>query len=576
MRRAAIYFFYDADGIADDYIDYFLTDFCQNVERLVVVCNGSLRPESRALFEKHTAEILVRPNQGFDVWAYKAGLDHIGWEALRQYDEVVLLNFTIMGPIRPFREMFDVMAARDVDFWGITKFTRVLAPAGTAQLGKYLPEHIQSHFTVYRKHLLDSPDLERYWASPPPIHNYKESIGRHEALFTQHFADAGFAWDVYINPPSDDWVSPNLIIVAPVMLLERYRCPIIKRRSFFQPKESLLNDCAGEPAGDLMRYLESNTTYDTGLIWRNILRTCLAGDIVDALGLCHILPDRVAQPPAGPSTTASRVVLVMHLFFPELLDESLELASHLPPEADIIVTTGDPDHARRIEAAFAALPNQVRVIRVENRGRDVSGLLIGAAPHLADYDLACFFHDKKSTQNKPPSLGLSFARRNSDNVLGTPELVQNIIGLFASQPLLGILMPPEPNHGPYYQTLGSGWTINFANTQKLAHRLGLRVPLDERRDPVAPLGSVFWFRPAALRKLFAAGWRYTDFPPEDGRVGIDGGIMHAIERVHALVVQDAGFYPAYVMATGYAGLEVTNLQHYVRSLNQTVFHHDIT
>ena len=62
---------------------------------------------------------------GWDVWAYKTGLDSYGWKKLAEFDEVVLFNATIMGPVYPFEEMFTEMAGRNIDFWGITWFHEV-------------------------------------------------------------------------------------------------------------------------------------------------------------------------------------------------------------------------------------------------------------------------------------------------------------------------------------------------------------------------------------------------------------------------------------------------------------------
>ena len=71
MKRLGIYFFFDKNGVADQYIDYVLQDFSQHLEKLIVVCNGKLTSEGRKLFEKYTESIIVRENKGFDVWAYK-------------------------------------------------------------------------------------------------------------------------------------------------------------------------------------------------------------------------------------------------------------------------------------------------------------------------------------------------------------------------------------------------------------------------------------------------------------------------------------------------------------------------
>jgi rhamnosyltransferase len=73
------------------------------------------------------------------------------------------------------------------------------------------------------------------------------------------------------------------------------------------------------------------------------------------------------------------------------------------------------------------------------------------------------------------------------------------------------------------------------------------VQFDET-TPVAPYGTMFWFRPKALRKLFSYPWRWSDFNCEPHHV--DGGLAHALERVIAYVAQDAG----------YATFQVSNLR----------------
>lgn len=190
--RLAIYFFYDGQGIVDRYVEYYLKDLVKVIDRLVVVVNGILTPEGRDRFCQFTDEIIVRENTGFDVWAYKMALEYIGWEELRKYDEVILGNHTLMGPVYPFREMFDEMDKRvELDFWGITKYLRVDQNPDQNPYG-YIPEHIQSHFIVYRNKFLKSRELKDYWDNMPPILSYSDSIGKHESYFTKHFGDMGF------------------------------------------------------------------------------------------------------------------------------------------------------------------------------------------------------------------------------------------------------------------------------------------------------------------------------------------------------------------------------------------------
>ena len=96
----------------------------KNVNELAVVVNGKLDDASREMFQQYAARIVVRENRGLDAAAYKEVMLSYGWDALEAYDEVICLNDTIMGPLRPFSEMFSAMDARDVDFWGVTAYAR--------------------------------------------------------------------------------------------------------------------------------------------------------------------------------------------------------------------------------------------------------------------------------------------------------------------------------------------------------------------------------------------------------------------------------------------------------------------
>ena len=63
-KRLAIYFFYDKDGVVDDYIPFLLKDLNENVNELLIVCNGQLTIEGRKKFNELTSHILVRDNIG--------------------------------------------------------------------------------------------------------------------------------------------------------------------------------------------------------------------------------------------------------------------------------------------------------------------------------------------------------------------------------------------------------------------------------------------------------------------------------------------------------------------------------
>ena len=567
IKRLVIYFLYDKDGIVDRYVVHMLEAMKRNSSEIFVVCNGKLTAEGRETLKKITPErnILARNNTGFDVWAYKDALDHYGWEELEKFDEVVLMNYTVFGPLYPFEDMFEEMNKRDVDFWGITKHHKVEFDVFETCKYHYIPEHIQSSFLVIRQSLMKSNEYHYLWDNMPPINSYADSVGLYEAIFTKDFTDKGFKSSVYIDTSDiDGYTRYPLMMMADDMIINR-RCPIMKVKSFSQRYFDILGDTIGNCTIDAFEYIRDNLDYDTDLMLEHVIRTGNMADIKKLLHLNYTLPKNYVVKKC--STDHSKIALMMHLYFPDLIEKSLKYACSMPEGSDIFITVPNEKMNKLVTEALEKLDNfrKKKVITIENRGRDVSSLLVGCAPYVYDYDLVCYMHDKKTSQIKPLAQGESFFFKCFENNLGSKEYVENIITTFEDNPRLGMLMPPPPNHGPWWNVLGYEWFSNYENTEKLAKKLGLNCPISSDCEPITPLGTMFWFRPVALKKLFDYGWKYEDFPKEPN--DYDGTLLHAVERIYGYVVQDSGHYCAWAMTDAFTRIELTNLYYMLRNAN---------
>ncbi len=560
-NRLAIFFFFDEEGIVDDYIIYLLNSIRHNIKHLLVVSNGQLCFESKKKLKTITDVILERENKGFDVWAYKEGLEYYGWKELSTYDEVILFNYTIFGPLYPFEEMFEEMNQRDIDFWGITKHHKVDYDSfGTCKYG-YIPEHIQSSFLVLRRTLIESKEYQNFWKDMPMINSYADSVGYYEAIFTKDFVELGFKESVYINTEDLREYTRYPLLMMSYELVKNRRCPVIKRKSFCQTYFDMLSETIGEATLELYNFIQENLDYDVNLIWDNILRTCHMSDIKDMMHLNYILPDRDNF--IFPNKQGYKVALVIHLYFEDLLEKSFYYASSIPDYADVYVTTDTIKKKKAIEEKFKELKcHKFQCIIIENQGRDVSALLVGTKDFIMNYDIVCFAHDKKTTQLKPHCIGEGFAYKCFENILGTKNLVMNILKTFEENPRLGLLVPPPPNHAAFYQTLYSGWADNYANVCKLLKQFDISIPIYWSKEPIAPLGTMFWFRPKAMKSLFDKDWEYADFPKEPN--AMDGTLLHAIERAYPYFVQKEGYYSAWVMSEKFARIEITNLYYLLR------------
>lgn len=419
--RIAIFAFYDPDGIADRYIEYLLADLCRNLQRLVIVCNGMVQPQTRQRLSVYTDQILERRNEGYDIWGYKAGIDMLGWKEICQYEELLLCNDSIMGPVYPLRGMFEVMDSRKADFWGITKHYAIQGNPFDEQADTDLPEHIQSYFMVFRNNILCDSRFQEYWAKLPMLHSYAEAVNCHESTFTARLTEMGYLYDVYVDTEEYKDYTPNPVMMCPDILVDRKKCPVIKRRIFTTDYKVRLHDTTGGAPGRLMQYLEQHTDYDTDMIWENILRIGRLDQIAYNLQLHYILNEN--------NVSKSKVVPHMGVVLPTCRSEHLLM--QLPEGVNICEVS--------MEQLFSAEGEQT----------------------ISQYDLLCLLPELTADTETPGSAVMDLQYSRWQNLIGNSAYLRQIANCFQEHPRLGALYPPIACHGSYIKNASArqmgGW-----------------------------------------------------------------------------------------------------------------------
>ncbi len=195
MKRLVIYFHYDPAGCIDTACRI-AVQAVQKYGRVVFVTNGTLAPADRVWVRQSGAGRIERENVGFDVGAYREALLTLGREKLAEYEEIVLMNYTLAGPVCSLAAMFTAMDARPgAGLLGADPPLRHAEPP----LWRAVPEHLQSHFIAVRPRLFNSDDFWNYWQEMALPTSYEQSIIRHETRFTPYFAARGYAWDTYVQ-----------------------------------------------------------------------------------------------------------------------------------------------------------------------------------------------------------------------------------------------------------------------------------------------------------------------------------------------------------------------------------------
>lgn len=557
-NKLGIFVFYDDSGYVSKYVDYLLKDISQNLNKLVIVCNGVLSDEGSSTFQKYTDRIYIRENRGFDGTAWKeAVIQFVGFDELAKYDEVVFFNDICYGPVYPFQRVFEEMDQKaDLDFWGLTKHFDARDFTGHHK-SQIIPEHIQTYFFVVRHKMLVSKDFRDFWTKMSEIKTFADDIGAFETRFTKFFSSRGFKWDTYVY--MDDLKGRGFDNYCfnydwPYTLLKR-KMPLIRRKSLTQ---FVPNSCIGpeKEAWRALKYVEEKTSYDTSMIWEDLLRKNNIADLYTRLHLDYILPtESVIYKPLG----QRKIALLMHIYYEDQIDYCFQYASNMPVYADIYVSTIEKNKSA-VEKKFSEMKcNKLEVRIVQNRGRDMSALYVGCADVLEnkEYDYICCIHDKKSPQ-VGMLFGMSFRDLTFENTLASKAYVENVIGLLDRNPLLGYLGFPYMIGGPYWPVLSNAWASdrNFSSTKEILKRCRINVRVSMDKPPIV-YANVFWCRPVALKPLSDLLLTYEDFDQEP--LGIDGTFSHALERAVTYVAQSQGYYSGVLYTDEYASIYIPAL-----------------
>jgi len=240
-----------------------------------------------------------------------------------------------------------------------------------------------------------------------------------------------------------------------------------------------------------------------------------------------------------PNAFNLKIGMHIHMYYVDLYIDFIERLKEFPCPFDLYITISNKIYEKSLCSFFSSkiipILKSVNVIVVENRGRDVAPWLIEMRNVHNQYDLFGHFHTKKSIE-----FGFATKWRSYllDNLLQQHATI-DILNLFFLNTNLGIVYPPL--YRDIYHAFFSAGDSPFQEVtlvRKYLAEIGLP-SIDNYNEIPFSAGTMFWYRPAALNRMFYDGLSYNDFPKEP--VGVNGTLAHAIERLPSYIASIAGY-----------------------------------
>ena len=543
MKRIAFYAIFERDGKIRNYMTYYLKSLKSICKTIVVIVNNALNSEEIDKLKKCGVKILIRKNKGFDFYAWKDGIEYIGWSEVRSFDEVILCDSSVYGPIYQFKEVFKNMETVKCDIWGLYR--------NSFPNDINIKSYLQTCFVVIKRKLITDNAFFNFFKNIKIEKNQDETEAQ-EIFFTRYFEKCGFIIKSYIDNSLCSFVN-DPSIYAPIELIKR-GFPLVKRKIFCGNYEKFLFSSLGEQARETLRFLKLSNTYNTEMIIDDMLHSEQMSTLMNNMHLTYVLPQSYDT---KYKINEGQIAIIIYSYFEDMVEQDYKYIQNVPHGTDVFIVVVSCKMAQKWE--ILKRNNQcIKEIRIqENRGRNEAASWITCKDVIESHEFVCVVHDKKSITASCGMIGNRWNIHCWDNLLHSKTYIENVLKIFKYNPKIGLLIPPMPFFGPFRTVIPlREWSGNREIAIKLYKELNLSIPFDE--SPKAPWGAMFWFRARALQPLFRHEWKTSDFPEEPLQV-TDGTILHALERMYPMIAQEAGFLTGTIMTNAYAEIYYDNL-----------------
>ncbi|GAA2242206.1 glycoside hydrolase family 99-like domain-containing protein [Herbiconiux moechotypicola] len=235
-----------------------------------------------------------------------------------------------------------------------------------------------------------------------------------------------------------------------------------------------------------------------------------------------------------PEPPTSRVAVVVHVFYTDLVEQILTSLESMPVPFDLIVTNSSGESLELDTSRLGRL-DRVHLFDIANHGRDILPLISVVNAGLLDpYEIVFKVHTKKSVWREAHTelggSGEQWRESFFSELAGSAETFERILGEFASDPGLGILTSTGNVLGPEF----------WGGDREIVGSLLARIQTDFDEEALRfAAGSIYWVRGFLLQGLRSLELTAADFEEEAGQV--DATTAHAVERILGIVTGIAGY-----------------------------------
>ncbi len=218
MRRICLFAGYDRDGIVDDYVVAYVSDLARHAD-VYYLADCRMRDGELHKLSRHVRGAWSQAHGKYDFGSYSELVRRVGWEAISQYDELLLVNDSCYL-LRSLDDVLSGMDGKACDWWGLQATKGIAATRSVPDDRSRLPIpmaavrgslldsfeqeyrydfHVGSYFLACRKPVIDDPGFRRLLDSVVPQVSKQNLVLKYEVGLTRYLIAKGHAFDTFVG-----------------------------------------------------------------------------------------------------------------------------------------------------------------------------------------------------------------------------------------------------------------------------------------------------------------------------------------------------------------------------------------
>lgn len=240
IKRICLFAGYNSNGIVEDYVCYYLQELSK-ISDVYYFADNKIQQEELEKITPYVKGAYGYHHGKYDFGSWQELINIISWEKLAEYDELILTNDSVFGPLYNFKDFIEsIEKDKEWDLCGIN----------TAY--DFHTWHLSSYFLIFRKSGFLSDTFKEHINSVEKEDNVKKVIEKYEIGLSRKMVEAGLTVKNAVKFSKNIYISWRNFYLA--------GSPLIKRKIFNDELFLICKTFGWE------RFLKKHTKYNTSLL----------------------------------------------------------------------------------------------------------------------------------------------------------------------------------------------------------------------------------------------------------------------------------------------------------------------